>query len=149
MWLDRCVDAERALRLTNRNMIIFDLVLGSAAIVTPGATLAVLGHEEPSPDAEHLFRRCGPIWLTFAAAHAVAERRGRPEDWWALAWLRGTELATDALWSRSPAFSRPGARAGMWLASAANLAMTIGFGWLSKRERRRRRSGILRRRCGP
>ena len=90
---------EQALRLTNRNMIAFDLVLGSAAIAAPRATLRVLGHDEPSPDAAHLFRRCGPIWLTFAAAHAVAERRGAPRDWWALAWLRGTEIATDALWA--------------------------------------------------
>jgi hypothetical protein len=149
MWLDRSMDAERALRLTNRNMIAFDLVLGSAAILAPRSTLAVLGHEAPAPDAEHLFRRCGPIWLTFAAAHAVADRRGNPQDWWALAWLRGTELATDALWSRSPAFSRPGARAGMWLAGAGNLAMTIGFGWLAQRERGgRRRRGRRRRRRG-
>jgi hypothetical protein len=135
------VDTERALRLTNRNMIAFDLVLGSAATLAPKTTLAVLGHDPPSPDAEHLFRRCGPIWLTFAAAHALANRRGEPRDWWALAWLRGTELATDALWSRSPAFSRPGARTGLWLAGAANLAMTVGFGWLAQRERggRRRR----------
>ena len=133
------MDTERALRLTNRNMIAFDLVLGSAATLAPTTTLAVLGHDQPSPDAEHLFRRCGPIWLTFAAAHAVAHRRGEPRDWWALAWLRGTELATDALWQRSPAFSRPGARTGMWLAGAANLAMTIGFGWLAQRERGGRR----------
>ena len=143
------MDAEQALRLTNRNMIAFDLVLGSAAILAPRSTLAVLGHEAPAPDAEHLFRRCGPIWLTFAAAHAVAHRRGDPQDWWALAWLRGTELATDALWSRSQAFSRPGARAGMWLAGAGNLAMTIGFGWLAQRERgggrRRGRRRRLRR----
>ncbi|MGB7684946.1 MAG: hypothetical protein WBL45_04100, partial [Solirubrobacterales bacterium] len=85
---------EEALRLTNRNMIAFDLVLGTAAIAAPAATLRVLGHEEPSPDATHLFRRCGPIWLTFAAAHAVADRRGNPGDWQALAWLRGTEIAT-------------------------------------------------------
>jgi hypothetical protein len=133
MWLDRTMDAERALRLTNRNMIAFDLVLGSAAILAPTATLKAVGHDRPSADAEHLFRRCGPIWLTFAAAHAVAERRGRPEDWWALAWLRATELATDVLWSRSPAFSRPGARQGLWLAGAANLAMMFGFGWLATR----------------
>jgi hypothetical protein len=133
MWLDRGMDAERALRLANRNMIAFDLVLGSATMVAPTATLKAAGHDRPSPDAEHLFRRCGPIWLTFAAAHAVAERRGRPEDWWALAWLRATELATDVLWSRSPAFSRPGARQGLWLAGAANLAMTLGFGWLATR----------------
>ena len=90
---------EQALRLTNRNMIAFDLLLGSAAIAAPAATLKVLGHDEPSPDAKHLFRRCGPIWLTFAAAHAVADRRGEPRDWQSLAWLRGTEIATDALWS--------------------------------------------------
>ena len=69
---------EKALRLTNRNMIAFDLLLGSAAIAAPAATLKVLGHDEPSPDAKHLFRRCGPIWLTFAAAHLVADRRGTP-----------------------------------------------------------------------
>ena len=105
---------ERALRLTNRNMIAFDLLLGSAAIAAPAQTLRVLGHDEPSPDARHLFRRCGPIWLTFAAAHAIAEARGEPRDWWALAWLRGTEIATDALWSESPAVSRPGARRPGW-----------------------------------
>jgi hypothetical protein len=147
MWLDRSpMDVERALRLTNRNMIVFDLVLGSAAILAPATTLAVLGHDRPSTDAEHLFRRCGPIWLTFAAAHAVADRRGEPQDWWALAWLRGTELATDALWSRSPAFSRPGARTAMQLAGAANLAMAVGFGWLAQRDRAGRRRRILRRR---
>jgi hypothetical protein len=124
---------EQALRLTNRNMIAFDLLLGAAAIAAPEATLRVLGHEEPSPDAAHLFRRCGPIWLTFAAAHLVAERRGEQRDWWALAWLRGTEIATDALWSESPAVSRPGAKLGLRLASASNLAMAAGFAWLSKR----------------
>jgi hypothetical protein len=133
MCLDRRVTVEDALRRTNRNMIGFDLVLGSAAILAPRATLTALGHAAPSPDAEHLFRRCGPIWLTFAAAHALAESRGHPEDWWALAWLRGTELATDALWSRSPAFSRRGARGALWLAGAGNLAMALGFGWLARR----------------
>ena len=124
--------AEELLRITNRNMVAFDLVLGSAALLAPDATLRVIGHDEPSPDARHLFRRCGPIWLTFAAAHAVAERRDEPEDWWALAWLRGTELATDVVWSRSDSFSRPGARAGMWLAGAFNLAAAAGFGWLAR-----------------
>jgi hypothetical protein len=123
----------RALRLTNRNMIAFDLVLGSAAIAAPSATLKVLGHDEPSPDAKHLFRRCGPIWLTFAAAHIVAERRGEPADWQALAWLRGTEIATDALWAQSPAVSRPGAKLGLRLAGVANLAMAAGFVWMSRR----------------
>ncbi|MFI5121613.1 MAG: hypothetical protein ACHQJ5_01840 [Vicinamibacteria bacterium] len=138
------MDTEQLLRLTNRNMIGFDLALGSAALLAPDPTLRALGHDEPSPDARHLFRRCGPIWLTFAAAHLVAARRDRPEDWWALAWLRGTELATDIVWSRSAAFSRPGARAGMWVAGAGNLAMTIGFGWLA-RERARRPRGLLAR----
>jgi hypothetical protein len=124
---------EEALRLTNRNMIAFDLLLGSAAIVAPAATLKVLGHDEPSPDAKHLFRRCGPIWLTFAAAHAVAERRGTAADWQSLAWLRGTEIATDALWAQSPAISRPGARAALRLAGVANLAMAAGFAWMSRR----------------
>jgi hypothetical protein len=144
------VDLELALRAANRNMAAFDLVLGSGALLAPDLTLRVLGHDEPSPDARELFRRCGPIWLTFAAAHAVAERRGEPEDWWALAWLRGTELFTDALWSRSPAFSRPGARQGLWLAGAANLAMALGFGRLAlarATERRRRRFPGLRRRA--
>ena len=127
--------AEQALRLTNRNMVAFDLALGAGALLAPGPTLAALGHDRPSADAAHLFRRCGPIWLTFAAAHAVAEVRGEERDWWALAWLRGTELATDVVWSRSEAFSRPGARAGMWFAGAANLAMAAGFGWLASRSR--------------
>ena len=140
------VDAEQVLRLTNRNMIGVDLALGSGALLAPDLTLRVLGHDEPSPDARWLFRRCGPIWLTFAAAHAIAERRGASEDWWALAWLRGTEVFTDVLWSRSGAFSRPGARAGLWLAGAANLAMAVGFGRLARerpkpglRDRLRRR----------
>ena len=140
------MDAEDALRLTNRNMIAFDLALGSAALLAPSTTLRVLGHDEPSPDAEALFRRCGPIWLTFAAGHALAERRGERRDWWALAWLRGTELATDIVWaSSSPAFSRPGARAGLWFAGAANLAMAAGFGWLAQRERPRGLARLRRR----
>jgi hypothetical protein len=102
---------EEALRLVNRNMIAFDLMLGTAAIAAPAATLKVLGHDEPSPDAKHLFRRCGPIWLTFAAAHLVA----------------------DALWSASPAVSRPGAKRGLQLAGAANVAMAAGFAWMSRR----------------
>jgi hypothetical protein len=139
------VDLEEALRLTNRGLIGFDLVLGTATLLAPDATLRALGHDEPSPDARHLFRRCGPIWLTFAAAHAVAERRDRPRDWWALAWLRGTELATDIVWARSESFSRPGARSAMRLAGAFNLGATLGFGWLA-RERSGRRSRFRTRR---
>ena len=139
------MDVEDALRLTNRGLIGFDLALGTGTLRAPDATLRALGHDEPSPDARHLFRRCGPIWLTFAVAHAVAARRNRPEDWWALAWLRGTELATDIVWSRSDSFRRPGARSGLRLAGAFNLAMAVGFGWLA-RERSRRRSLLGRRR---
>ena len=139
------MDVEDALRLTNRGLIGFDLALGTGTLLAPDATLRALGHDEPSPDARHLFRRCGPIWLTFAAAHAVAARRDRPEDWWALAWLRGTEMATDIVWSRSDSFRRPGARSGLRLAGAFNLAMAVGFGWLAC-ERSRRRSLLGRRR---
>ena len=126
---------ERLLRLTNRNMIAFDLALGSGAVLAPDATLRVLGHDRPTADARELFRRSGPVWLTFAAAHTVAAVRGEPRDWWALAWLRGTEIATDVLWSRSSAFTRPGARAGLWFAGASNLAMAVGFGALGRRRR--------------
>ena len=126
---------DRELRKLNRNMIAFDLVLGSGALLAPSQTLRVLGHDEPSDDARELFRRCGPIWLTFAAAHLVAERRGAPEDWWALAWLRGTELATDLVWARSASFDSRG-RAGMIFAGAANVAMTAVFAWKARRSLR-------------
>src|ERR1700712_5275887 len=121
-----------ALRLLNSNMAAFDLALGSAAIAAPAATLRVLGHDEPSPDASHLFRRCGPIWLTFAPAHLVAAARDDPADWQSLAWLRATEIGTDALWAASPAISRPGAKAGLRLAGGANLGVAAGFLWLSR-----------------
>lgn len=122
---------EDALVRWNRVMIGFDLVLGSATLLAPATTLRALGHDPPSADAEHLFRRCGPIWLTFAAGHALAASRGRPKDWWALAWLRATELATDIVWSGSPALTRPGAKAGLRLAGAANLAMAAGYARLA------------------
>ena len=123
---------ERYLELQNRSMIAFDLALGSGALLAPRKTLAAPGHEEPSSDADRLFQRLGPVWLTFAAAHLVAARRGEPRDWWALAWLRGTEIATDVLWSASPSFTRPGARAGLWFAGASNLAMALGYGRLAR-----------------
>jgi hypothetical protein len=113
-------------RLTNRGMIAFDLALGATALLDPDRGLAAIGHDRPSDDARELFRRCGPIWLTFAAAHAVAAVRDEPEDWWAVAWLRGTEIATDIVWSRSPAIRRPGARQGLWLAGAFNAALAVG-----------------------
>lgn len=127
------MELTQTLEQTNRAMVAFDLLLGSATLFAPGATLRVLGHDEPSPDAEHLFRRCAPIWLTFAAAHLVAARRGGSRDWWALAWLRGTEVTTDVLWSQSPAWSRPGSRAALRLAGAFNAALALGFGSLARR----------------
>lgn len=132
------VNLEAQLRRTNRDMIAFDLVLGTSALLAPDATLRVLGHEEPSDDARELFRRCAPIWLTFAAAHLAAHRNDRARDWWALSWLRGTELVTDVIWSRSAAFTRPGARAGLWFAGASNLAMSLGFAHLARSGSKRR-----------
>jgi hypothetical protein len=123
---------EQTLRLMNRTMVGFDLALGSAALLAPDRTLRAIGHDTPSEDARHLFRRCGPIWLTFAAAHAVAAVRGEPRDWWALAWLRATEIGTDVVWSASPAVSRPGAKAGLWLAGLYNLGAALGFARLGR-----------------
>lgn len=125
-------DLDRRLRDLNRTMVGFDLALASGALIAPERTLALLGHDAPSDDARELFRRCAPIWFTFAAAHATAAVRDDKRDWWALAWLRGTEIATDVLWSRSSAFTRPGARAGLWFAGAANLAMALGFARLGR-----------------
>ena len=127
------MELTQALERTNRALVAFDLALGSATLLAPRSTLRVLGHDTPSPDAEHLFRRCAPIWLTFAAAHLVAARRGTPQDWWALAWLRGTEVATDAVWAASPGWTRPGARQALWVAGAFNAAVALGFGRLSRR----------------
>jgi hypothetical protein len=132
--LPSIMSSEQLLRLTNRNMIAFDLLLGTGTLLAPDVTLKVLGHDKPSDDAREAFRRCAPIWLTFAAAHLVAQKRNQPRDWWALAWLRGTEIATDIVWSRSPAFKRPGAREGLFLAGVANLVMAVGFASLSRRE---------------
>jgi hypothetical protein len=120
--------AHGALERVNRGMVAFDLGLAGAALLAPEATLRLLGQRDPAGDTTELLRRCGPIWLTFAAAHAVAARRGEARDWWALAWLRGTEIATDALWSRSPGFAaRADVRAVLRLAGVANLGMAIGF----------------------
>jgi hypothetical protein len=120
------MEIEHLVRLTNRGMIAFDLALGATALLDPDRGLAAIGHAAPSDDARELFRRCGPIWLTFAVAHAVAATRDEPEDWWAVAWLRGTEIATDIVWSRSAAIRRPGARQGLWLAGAFNAALALG-----------------------
>ena len=133
------------LRFNNRTMIGFDLALGTGTLLAPRRTLRLLGHDHPNEDAEKVFQRLGPIWLTFAAAHLVADRRGEPRDWWALAWLRGTEIATDVLWSSSPYFRRPGARAGLWFAGAANVAMALGYGRLAKQTPRGRAVRALHR----
>ncbi len=129
------VTFEQALELHNRGMIAFDLALGAGALLAPDATLRQLGHAAPSDDARELFRRCAPIWLTFSAAHGVAALRGRPEDWWALAWLRGTELFTDVLWARSPAFAERRSRAALVGAGVSNLAMAVAFGWRARHRR--------------
>jgi hypothetical protein len=118
-WLERL----------NAGMAVFDLGLGALAIAAPRTGLRLLGHRRPADDAAWLFRRCGPIWLTFAAGHVAAARRGEPRDWWALAWLRGTEIATDALWAQSPAFRADRrARQALRLAGIANIAMAVAFG---------------------
>jgi hypothetical protein len=129
------MDPIALVRLTNRGMIAFDLALGTGAILAPDATLRLIGHAPPSDDARELFRRCGPIWLTFAAAHVVAAVRDEPQDWWAVAWLRGTELFTDALWAGSPAIRAPSARAGLRLAGAFNLALAAGAAAVARRRR--------------
>lgn len=123
---------KKLLRAQNTFMVAFDLGLGSLAIANPRLGLKLLGHREPTEDAQWMFRRCGPIWLTFAAAHLVAARRGNSEDWWALAWLRGTELATDALWARGPGFQGDArAQTVLVLAGVANGAMAAGFAALA------------------
>ena len=119
------MDADDALRIANSSMIPFDLALGTTALLAPDTLLSLMGHEKPSAETRQLVRRCGPIWLTYAAAHALAAHRGEPRDWWAVAWLRSTEIATDVVWSRSPGFTRPGARAGLWFAGAYNLALAL------------------------
>lgn len=118
------IEREPLLDLTNRTMIAFDLALGATMLAAPSTTLRLLGHADPSPDARALAQRCGPIWLTYAAAHLVAARRGDPGDWWAVAWLRATEITTDVVWARSPAFTRSRrGRLSLRLAGAFNLAL--------------------------
>lgn len=129
------MDAEALVRLTNRNMIAFDLALGTGALLAPDATLRLLGHDAPSPESRRLFQRCGPIWLTYAAAHLLADRRDGAADWYGVAWLRATEIFTDVVWSASPAFRRPGAREGLWFAGAFNLALAFGARRVARRRR--------------
>jgi hypothetical protein len=127
------VDLDAATRHLNRGMIAFDLALGTGALLAPDATLRLLGHAQPSPDTRALFRRNGPVWLTFAAGHAVAAVRGEPRDWWGLAWLGGPELLTDVVWSSSPAIPKRSARVALRAAGVGNLAMALRFGRLGRR----------------
>ena len=138
------MDLEDLLRLQNRFMIGFDLALGSATLIAPRATLRFFGHDEPSPEVIAGFRRNGWVWLTFFAAHLNAERRDQTEDWFALAWLRGTEMFADPIWSSSPGWRRPGSRPTLWFSGLANTLMTAGFGWMAMRKPPRRRR-LLRR----
>jgi hypothetical protein len=39
------------------------------------------------------------------------------------------------VWARSTAFSRPGAKIGLYLAGAFNLGLALGFGTLARRQR--------------
>jgi hypothetical protein len=127
------MELERLVRSANLSMIGFDLALGTGTLLAPDATLKLLGHDAPSDDARELFRRCGPIWLTFAAAHAVAAVRDEPEDWWAVAWLRGTELFTDVLWSNSRAIPATHSKLGLRFAGAYNLALALGSAVVARR----------------
>ena len=68
------MELERLLRRQNAFMVAFDLALGSAALLAPEQTLRAAGHDAASEDAQHLFRRCGPIWLTFAGWLSRGER---------------------------------------------------------------------------
>ena len=126
---------EQALRLTNRNMIAFDLILGSGGDRSPprrrsGCSATTSPPPTPRASSSAAARSGSPS----PPPTPSPPLRDEPRDWWALAWLRGTEIATDALWAESPAVSRPGAKAGLRLAGVANLAMAAGFAWLSKRK---------------
>src|SRR4051794_31321878 len=127
------MELERLVRSANLSMIAFDLALGTGTLLAPDATLRLLGHDAPSDDARELFRRCGPIWLTFAAAHAVAAVRDEPEDWWAVAWLRGTELFTDVVWSNSRAIRAARSKLSLRFAGAYNLALALGSAVVARR----------------
>lgn len=127
------MELERAVQTVNAGMVGFDLALGVGALAAPDATLRLLGHDRPSDDARVLFRRCGPIWLTFAAAHAVAGVRGRREDLWAVAWLRATEVLTDVVWATSPALRARHSRVALRAAGAFNLGLALACAAVARR----------------
>jgi hypothetical protein len=116
-----------AVDLQNRFMAGFDLALGSAALTAAEATLR-LGHHQPSEDALHLFRRCGPIWLTFAAAHAVAAARVTGRTGGRSPGSVGRTLQQMPSGRGRPPFVGGGVRAVMRSVGLANLAMTVAFG---------------------
>jgi hypothetical protein len=115
------------LKLTNWIMIGVDFGFGIAALLSPRRTMRFFGHDNPSPDAEHLFRNSAGLWLTFGAAHTVAAARGRDEDWWALAWLRATEVLVNAVWFFSPSVTRLRPRFFLFRATFFNLILALGF----------------------
>ena len=125
--------------MTNRNMIGFDLALGTGALLAPDATLRALGHEDPSPDARELFRRCGPIWLTFAAAHAdrrtsaTAPRTGGRS--------RGCAAPSSPRTSSGRAHRRSSAPAlgpGFGWRAPRTWRWRLGFAWLARQKPSRR-----------
>jgi hypothetical protein len=121
------MNANSVLRGQSALMVAVDGALTAGALLAPARTLGLIGHRTPSEDAIWLFRRCAPIWATFAAAHVVAVTRGDACDWWALSWLRATEVATELIWSRSPAFSSRTHRRVLASTAAANIAMTLAY----------------------
>ena len=105
----------RTLGLENRAMLAVDVGLGAGALAAPARTLRLMGQANPSDDAVWLFRRCGPVWLTFAAAHALIE----------------------PAWTRSPASGSPGLRTAIAATAGGTLALSLGYAQLTSRRRRR------------
>jgi hypothetical protein len=136
-------DLTQALGLQNRAMVPVEIALGAGALAVPERTLRLMGHKDPSEDAVRMFRRSAPVCLSFAAAHALAAVRGTPKDWWALASLRATELATEPVWKRSPAFSTPALRRVIIGTAGANLAMSVGFAYRASRRPQHSLSGAV------
>jgi hypothetical protein len=110
-----------ALGLENRAMLAVDVGLGAGALAAPARMLRLMGQADPSDDAVSLFRRCGPVWLTFAAAHALIE----------------------PAWTRSPASSTPRLRTAIAATAGATLAMSLGYAQLASRRPRHSLSGAV------
>ena len=74
-----------------------------------------------------------PVWLTFAR-RAPHGRPAREEARLVGARLAARDRDRDrrAVGALDRAFTRPGARAGLWFAGASNLAMALGFGRLGR-----------------